>query len=56
MRINTLVNETDCNIALNEGIMNQSYSLSLRMQSDLSARENTFKTYLINDDETFFFQ
>lgn len=26
------------------------------MQWDLSARENTFKTYLINDDKSFFFQ
>lgn len=53
--INTLINETDCNLALNEGIMNKSYSLSLRMQSGLSARGNTFKTYLINNDKTFFF-
>lgn len=44
-----------CNLALNEGIMNKSYSLSLRMQSGLSARGNTFKTYLINNDKTFFF-
>lgn len=43
--INTLLNETDCNLALNEGITNQAYSLSLRIQSDSSARENTFKTY-----------
>lgn len=53
--INTLLNETDCNLALNEGIMNQAYPLSLRMQSDLSARENRFKTHLINDDKTFVF-
>jgi len=28
--INTLLNETDCNLALNEGIMSQASSLSLK--------------------------
>lgn len=39
--INTLLNETDCNLTLNEGIMNQAYSLSLKMQS------NAFQIHLL---------